>query len=140
MRIARFTAHGETHIGRVDGDDVIALDAPGVVEATAAGIRETGARFALADVRLLAPIPKPPKFLAIGFNYADHIDETGSEAPTFPVFFNKQTSCVTGPYDPIDVPAVSNLVDYEGELGVVIGRPRRARSRGATRRRSSPAT
>ena len=125
MRIARFAAGGEIAIGRVDGDDVIALDAPDVVTAAVSGAAETGARHTLADVRLLAPVPQPPKFLAIGFNYADHIEESGSETPTFPVFFNKQTSCVTGPFDPIVVPEVSNLVDYEGELGVVIGKTAR---------------
>ena len=124
MRIARFEANGKIGIGRVDGDDVIELVAPDVVAATTSA-RETGERFALADVRLLAPIPKPDKFLAIGFNYADHIAETGSETPTFPVFFNKQVSCITGPFDPIVVPAVSTMVDYEGELGVVIGKTAR---------------
>jgi 2-keto-4-pentenoate hydratase/2-oxohepta-3-ene-1,7-dioic acid hydratase in catechol pathway len=120
MRIARFDAAGKIGIGRVEGDEVIVLDAPDVVAAVT-GARETGERLALTDVRLLAPIPKPAKFLAIGFNYADHIAEAGSETPTFPVFFNKQTSCITGPFDPIVVPKVSALVDYEGELGVVIG-------------------
>jgi 2-keto-4-pentenoate hydratase/2-oxohepta-3-ene-1,7-dioic acid hydratase in catechol pathway len=73
-------------------------------------------------VRLLAPIPKPSKFLAIGLNYLDHLEETGATRPEFPIFFNKQVSCVTGPHDPIHVPVVSGMVDYEGELGVVIGR------------------
>jgi 2-keto-4-pentenoate hydratase/2-oxohepta-3-ene-1,7-dioic acid hydratase in catechol pathway len=91
--------------------------------ATAIAAAADGARrVPLADVRLLAPIPHPPKFLAIGLNYADHIAEAGMQAPDFPVFFNKQTTCVTGPGDPIHVPRVSALVDYEGELGIVIGR------------------
>jgi len=71
---------------------------------------------------LLAPIPRPPKFLAIGLNYMDHIKETGIEAPAFPVFFNKQTTCVIGPGEAIHRPRVSTLLDYEGELGIVIGR------------------
>jgi 2-keto-4-pentenoate hydratase/2-oxohepta-3-ene-1,7-dioic acid hydratase in catechol pathway len=50
------------------------------------------------------------------------VKESGLEAPPFPVFFNKQTTCVAGPYDPIHLPRVSPLLDYEGELGFVIGR------------------
>src|SRR6185312_8915549 len=80
----------------------------------------TGERHPLDEVRLLAPA-RPRKFLAIGLNYADHIAESGMEAPQFPVFFNKQVTCVTGPNDDVHMPRVSNLLDYEGELAVVIG-------------------
>ena len=122
MRIARFESSGHTGIARVEDDTLVVLDAPDVVTACVSSASETGDRLSMADVRLLAPVPKPPKFLAIALNYQDHIDETGATAPDFPTFFNKQTSCVTGPYDPIVVPSVSSFVDYEGELGVVIGR------------------
>ena len=80
------------------------------------------ANVALADVRLEAPIAVPPNFLAIGLNYSAHVDESGMQKPEMPVVFNKQVSCVNGPFDPIEVPTVApTLVDYEGELGVVIG-------------------
>ena len=72
------------------------------------------------EVRLLAPV-LPRKFLAIGLNYADHIAESGMQAPEFPVFFNKQVTCVIGPDDDVHMPRVSTLLDYEGELAVVIG-------------------
>jgi 2-keto-4-pentenoate hydratase/2-oxohepta-3-ene-1,7-dioic acid hydratase in catechol pathway len=75
----------------------------------------------LNAVRLLAPV-RPRKFLAIGLNYADHIAESGMEAPDHPVFFNKQVTCVAGPDDDVHMPRVSSLLDYEGELAVVIGR------------------
>ena len=81
--------------------------------------------FDLADVRLLAPIERPGKFLAIGMNYAKHIDEAkrlGQPTPTQQFWFNKQTSCLAGPFDDIE-PGVSEQLDYEAELGVVIGRP-----------------
>jgi 2-keto-4-pentenoate hydratase/2-oxohepta-3-ene-1,7-dioic acid hydratase in catechol pathway len=65
---------------------------------------------------------RPPKFLALGLNYADHIAETGMEKPEFPMFFNKQSTCVTGCGDPIHLPVVSDKLDYEGELGIVIGK------------------
>jgi 2-keto-4-pentenoate hydratase/2-oxohepta-3-ene-1,7-dioic acid hydratase in catechol pathway len=73
-------------------------------------------------VRLEAPIRRPPKILAIGLNYADHVAESGLEAPKVPTVFNKQSTAVTGPYEPIHLPRVSTALDYEGELGLVIGR------------------
>ena len=59
---------------------------------------EPAVRHSLDEVRLLAPV-QPRKFLAIGLNYADHIAESGMEAPQYPVFFNKQVTCVVGPDD-----------------------------------------
>lgn len=79
-------------------------------------------RIPLADVQLLAPIPRPRKFLGIGLNYADHIDETGLEKPEYPMFFTKQSSCVIGHGMAIEMPIVSEKVDYEGELAFVIGK------------------
>ncbi len=81
-----------------------------------------GPRLAMSDVHLEAPIARPPKFLAVGLNYADHVAEAGLEPPQHPTIFNKQSTCVAGPTDPIHVPAVSHVLDYEGELGFVIGR------------------
>ena len=106
MKLCRFQAHGRVGQGEVDGPEVID--------------HETGERHALEDVRLLAPV-KPRKFLAIGLNYADHIAESGMEAPEFPIFFNKQATCVVGPGDDVHMPRVSTLLDYEGELAIVIG-------------------
>jgi 2-keto-4-pentenoate hydratase/2-oxohepta-3-ene-1,7-dioic acid hydratase in catechol pathway len=80
---------------------------------------------AVADVRLLAPIERPGKYLAIGMNYAKHIEEAkrlGVPTPTMQFWFNKQTSCLSGPFDDID-PGVTEQLDYEVELGVVIGQP-----------------
>lgn len=83
----------------------------------------TGATTPLAEAHLLAPIARPPKFLAIGLNYADHQAETGRAAPPdLPLFFNKQSTCVIGPDEAIEVPTASDQVDFEGELGMVIGR------------------
>jgi 2-keto-4-pentenoate hydratase/2-oxohepta-3-ene-1,7-dioic acid hydratase in catechol pathway len=94
---------------------------PGIVEDGSVVHRYNAVdRHALGDVRLLAPV-QPRKFLAIGLNYADHIAESGMEAPQYPVFFNKQVTCVVGPDDEVHMPRVSSLLDYEGELAVVIG-------------------
>jgi 2-keto-4-pentenoate hydratase/2-oxohepta-3-ene-1,7-dioic acid hydratase in catechol pathway len=94
---------------------------PGVVEDGQVVHRHNSEeRHALGDVRLLAPV-LPRKFLAIGLNYADHVAESGMEAPEFPVFFNKQVTCVVGPDEDMHMPRVSSLLDYEGELAMVIG-------------------
>jgi 2-keto-4-pentenoate hydratase/2-oxohepta-3-ene-1,7-dioic acid hydratase in catechol pathway len=78
-------------------------------------------RLALAAVKLHAPIPRPPKYLAIALNYADHIAETGRAKPDYPSFFSKQSTCVIGFGDAIHLPKVSDKLDYEGELAFVIG-------------------
>jgi len=128
MKFATFSLKGGTpQAGRVDGDAVIDLGtdmlsllaAPGGLSA-AAGI--AGARHALTEVTLHAPVLRPPKILAIGLNYKDHIEETKLDTPSFPMFFNKQATATNGPYSPIHMPRVSDKLDYEGELGFVIGR------------------
>jgi 2-keto-4-pentenoate hydratase/2-oxohepta-3-ene-1,7-dioic acid hydratase in catechol pathway len=136
MKIARFTRGGRAGLGLVQDDDIADLrdtlgtddGIPAVLERGPEALRAlskaavSAPRIALADVTLLAPIARPPKFLAIGLNYADHIAESGFETPKFPVFFNKQTTCVIGPGEAIHRPRVSTLLDYEGELGIVIAR------------------
>lgn len=107
MRLCRFDAGAGPRRGIVEEEYVVDRDDP-------------AERHPLAEVRLLAPV-QPRKFLAIGLNYADHIAESGMDAPEFPVFFNKQVTCVVGPDDDVHMPRVSNLLDYEGELAVVIG-------------------
>ncbi|OGT31654.1 MAG: hypothetical protein A2W28_09040 [Gammaproteobacteria bacterium RBG_16_51_14] len=79
-------------------------------------------RIAIADIRLAAPLLKPAKFFGVGLNYTDHIAETGRDKPEYPTFFNKQTTCIIGPGAAIHLPRVSDKLDYEGELGMVIGR------------------
>ncbi len=76
----------------------------------------------LQDVTLVQPIVRPPKILAIGLNYKDHIKETGFDTPNFPMFFNKQATSANGPYSPIHLPKVSDKLDYEGEMGFIIGK------------------
>lgn len=137
MKLATFTHDGVTRIGLVEGQEVVDVTAaqpylprdmlalleagPDALE-VAREAAATAPRLALADVRLEAPIARPPKFLAVGLNYADHVAESDMETPEHPLIFNKQSSCVTGPTDPFHVPKVSHVLDYEGELGFVIGR------------------
>ena len=84
--------------------------------------KQTEAGIPLHQVELLAPINAPEKFLGVGLNYADHIEETGLDQPEFPTIFNKQSSCIIGPDSPIERPALSDKLDYEGELAFVIGK------------------
>ena len=128
MRLCTYRTDGGLSLGKVIGDEIVALDGDmgtllaGGPAAMAAAERADGQRVPLAQVQLGPPVPKPPKFLAIAINYASHIKETGSKTPDFPVFFNKQTTCVIGHGEAIHRPLVSTMVDYEGELGMVIGR------------------
>lgn len=134
MKIARITHDGGApRLGAVDGGDVVSLDALGLGDDVVAAAMldpaqrvaalEGAERIALADVTLLAPIARPPKFLAIGLNYLDHIEEGGRPVPEHPIFFNKQSTCVNDPFGEIPIPAAApDRVDYEGELGLVIGR------------------
>lgn len=79
-------------------------------------------RYDLEAITLLPPVPRPGKFLCVGLNYLDHIEETGNQPPEYPTIFNKQSTCVIGPGASIEKPRVSDKLDYEGELGMVIGR------------------
>ena len=138
MKLATFTHGRETRIGVVVGELVIDLsraapelptDMRSLLEAgddalAAAAAAQTSVEHALAvnDVELQAPVPNPGKILAIGLNYADHIAESGGKAPSVQMWFNKQHNAVNGPYGSINKPAVSDMLDYEGELVFVIGK------------------
>jgi 2-keto-4-pentenoate hydratase/2-oxohepta-3-ene-1,7-dioic acid hydratase in catechol pathway len=118
MRIVRFAKDGRVAFGVLEGDDTVA-----VISAHPFGeIQFTGDRLPVADVRLLAPF-LPSKVVAIGKNYADHAREMGGEAPAEPIIFGKPSTSVIGPGDAIAYPQkLTQQVDYEGELAVVIGR------------------
>jgi 2-keto-4-pentenoate hydratase/2-oxohepta-3-ene-1,7-dioic acid hydratase in catechol pathway len=137
MRLVTFTHQGSTRIGVVmDGAIAdICVTAPEIPREMIAFLNDgakamerarkaasNAPKIPLAQVKLEPPVLHPPEFLAIGLNYAGHVAETGREKPSFPLFFNKQSSCINGPYDPIHLPRVSTALDYEGELGFVIGR------------------
>ncbi|MEE9606503.1 MAG: fumarylacetoacetate hydrolase family protein [Myxococcota bacterium] len=137
MKIATFSHDGATRVGIVQKEGVVDLarvapglppTALGLLEAGPGALREAavaaeGAEvLPLEKVTLDAPILRPPKFFGVGLNYADHIAESGLEPPAHPTIFNKQSTCVTGPNAPIHLPRASSALDYEGELGFVIGR------------------
>lgn len=141
MKLARYTVDGRTTIGVVHGDQVIDVerldpDAPKTIrellalgltgrQRIADALRNPPAGHALSAVKLQAPIPDAQKYLAIGMNYHDHAEEArkgGMTVPANQLWFNKQVTCINGPYDPIYKPRVSEKMDYEAELGVVIGK------------------
>ncbi|WP_198243723.1 fumarylacetoacetate hydrolase family protein [methane-oxidizing endosymbiont of Gigantopelta aegis] len=137
MKLATFQFQQTTHIGAVL--DQVIVDAAAdptlpdnMIDFLAQGdtalnrlqalIDSGKSQIPLEQVRLLAPIPRPGKFLGISLNYADHIGETGLDKPDYPTFFTKQSSCVIGQNAAIEIPVVSEKVDYEGELAFVIGK------------------
>lgn len=75
----------------------------------------------LNTVKLLAPVPRPPKLICVGLNYRDHALETKMEIPKVPTIFNKFPNVVIGPGDPIVLPSNSTKPDYEAEFAFVIG-------------------
>lgn len=76
----------------------------------------------VADVSLLAPVPTPGKIICAGLNYRDHAEEQDEETPENPILFSKASTTVTNPGNPIVHPGGDEQVDYEVELGVVVGR------------------
>ncbi|GAA4639684.1 fumarylacetoacetate hydrolase family protein [Actinoallomurus vinaceus] len=117
MRIARFTKDGGLSFGVVEDDETIAT----IAAHPFGEIQLTGERHQLADVRLTAPI-LPSKVVAIGKNYAEHAREMGGEPPAEPVMFMKPSTAVIGHRETIAYPSLSERVDFEGELAIVIGR------------------
>lgn len=141
MKIARFqTAGGRVGWGWLDpGDSSLVCEALGPLAATSldaliaaepAALLETLSRaeahpHKLSDLKLLAPIARPGKIIAVGRNYRAHAAEGGNPVPEIPMLFALLPSSVTGPFDDIQMPQESDKIDWEGELGVVIGRTAR---------------
>ncbi|MEF2975968.1 fumarylacetoacetate hydrolase family protein [Subtercola sp. YIM 133946] len=137
MKIARYhVAEGDSRLGRIDGDRLTDISdvpgvgtslraiLPGLAGLTPAILAASGQSYDLGEVVLEAPIDDPQKYLGIGMNYREHAEEAraaGIPTPTSQLWFNKQVSCIVGPYDGIVKPDISDALDYEIELGVVIG-------------------
>lgn len=146
MRLVTFTKDGSTRTGALRADEVVDLNATDAsipaemvalleggeaMLAKAAQAAQTGQAAAnIQDIKLESPVLRPPKILAVGVNYKAHFleipEETrkkvGGKLPEAPIIFNKQSTSATGPYDPVFRPIESNELDYEAELGVVIGK------------------
>ena len=138
MKLATFSQGSASELGVVlDGERIVSLSraAPslarnmidliarwsqveGEVRRIAAEAKDP---LALADVHLHAPVRRPGKIMAIGLNYADHIAESNMGTPEHQLWFTKAVTSINGPFDPIQIPKVSQAVDYEAELVAVIG-------------------
>ncbi len=138
MKLVTFEQGGSERIGIATGEMIIDLahsdstiprDMIGLISALPqiSGRLERIAQTAtphlrISDAHLLAPVPRPQKVLAIGLNYADHIEESGQKKPEKQIWFSKLPNAVNGPFDPIQIPKASSAIDYEAEFVVVIGK------------------
>ncbi len=136
MRLLTFDYQGARRVGVRSGDTIVDVsridpnlppDLIGLLEAgptALAAVREaaeSGAGIDAGAVRVAAPIQNPEKILCIGLNYADHAAESNMPIPSEPVVFSKFSSTIIGPGDAIRLPSVTQSIDYEAELVVVIG-------------------
>ena len=124
-----------TRAGRVEGDDIVILDAPDVGAVLRAGgdVTETGVGIPRESADLAPLITAPDKIVCVGVNYLDHIAEMGRDRPSAPTYFAKFATALIGAMDDMVLPApdISTHVDWEVELTVVIGKPLRHAASGA---------
>lgn len=134
MKLATFYSGAAQHVGVVAGGQIADITAADPAIATTIDALDAGQdaitviaarapQVPLAGARLAAAVPRPPKFLAIGYNYTAHLQETGMARPDRQVWFNKQQTSIVGPGDDVWIPKIApDAIDYEGELGLVIGK------------------
>lgn len=139
MKLLRYEKDGVHSLGVLEGNEIVSLNALNdeyptmldIIKASGEALRDIAElastsldRMYLSEARLLPPLERPGKYLAIGMNYRKHLDEAdklGVARSNHQIWFNKQTTCIIGPYDKI-APGVTEKLDYEVELGVVIGK------------------
>ncbi len=141
MRLITFKNNNKIGIGSLKGDQVIPFSQSTEIPDDMLSFLQEGEGaitkandlcnnpeeiITLKEVNILSPISRPPKIIAIGLNYADHLEEIRAagrnmDTPEVPMIFNKQSLSANGPYDEIHKPVVSDKLDYEGELTIVIG-------------------
>ncbi len=124
MRIVRFSPLNSKELGndplygQLDGEIITVIKGDPIYS----GIQPTSVKVKLADVRLLAPVIPRSKVVCVGKNYSDHAKEMGMDVPEEPIIFLKPNTSVIGPNDLIQWPRMSERVDFEGELAIVISR------------------
>jgi acylpyruvate hydrolase len=125
MRVTTIVSGSQTVAARVEGESVVPLAFPDVAALLSAADWQSapadGPRGSLRGVQL-APLVRPEKVICVGLNYRSHILEMGRDLPRHPTLFAKYADTLTGPYADVALPAVSAEVDWEVELGVVVGR------------------
>ena len=142
MKLITYEKDSKSFIGSIDEGGIVAFDNDPSIPKDMLGFLEEGLssmdkakslhadkknRIALSDVNLKAPISRPPKIIAIGLNYSDHLEEVKAagreiDKPEVPMIFNKQSLSANGPYSEVHDPSVSEMLDFEGELTIVIGK------------------
>jgi acylpyruvate hydrolase len=131
VRLATIRTASGTRAARLEGEELVLLraDDVGALLAEPDRVRatndETGESVPLASAEFATLVPQPTKTLWVGLNYRDHLVETGTPLPTYPTLFSKFTEALIGAHDDIVLPSVSDEVDWEVELCVVIGRAAR---------------
>jgi 2-keto-4-pentenoate hydratase/2-oxohepta-3-ene-1,7-dioic acid hydratase in catechol pathway len=135
MKLVSFRTNGAGSFGLVDGHDVVDLGSAGlgqdlkefILRGGCDAVRNAprGDVQALDGIEFLPVIPNPDKIICIGINYRSHVLETGREMPTKPMIFTRWPDTQTGHRQPIIRPRVSEKLDFEGELAVVIGKAAR---------------
>jgi len=151
VRLVTFLASDQSRVGALRDDIVVDLNrvdsalptsvlamiqgGPSLIDEARRAVDRaaltSGGSLHLSEVKLLAPIPRPPKIVCIGVNYADHAAEAGRALPARPSIFLKAPSTVIGPGDAIVKPTTTERLDYEVELAVVIGKTAKAVTREA---------
>jgi 2-keto-4-pentenoate hydratase/2-oxohepta-3-ene-1,7-dioic acid hydratase in catechol pathway len=109
--MAQFLAEGGLQWAKQIEADIVSGRAPRPAESVCP----------LEEVHLRPPVSKPEKIICLGLNYRDHALEAGMDIPPEPVFFAKYNNSLNGPYDPVPLPPISDQVDFEAELAVVVG-------------------
>ena len=142
MKLITYEKDSKSFIGSIDEGGIVAFDNDPSIPKDMLGFLDGGLssmekakslhadkknRIALSDVNLKAPISRPPKIIAIGLNYSDHLEEVKAagreiDKPEVPMIFNKQSLSANGPYSEVHDPSVSEMLDFEGELTIVIGK------------------
>lgn len=139
MKLITFTLNGTSRLGALRGDqEVIDLNqadsrlpsemlaflqaGESALNLAQDAIAQAKHTIPLSSVKLQAPIPRPGKIICIGLNYSDHAAESGQPIPQYPVVFSKYANTIIAPGESIILPKVSTQVDYEAELGFVIGK------------------
>jgi len=147
MHLCSYVFEGQTRVGLVHGSGIVNLSRALAVDAATAlsahepmidlitrwadlkghvaALLEAPADVQLDQVRLLAPVPRPGKTLAIGLNHLDHVNEAiigqTRTVPEHQVWFTKLANAINGPFDPIVLPRISQMTDYEAEMVAIIG-------------------
>ncbi len=142
MKLITYEKDSKSFIGSIDEGGIVAFENDPSIPKDMLGFLEEGLssmdkakslhadkknRIALSDVNLKAPISRPPKIIAIGLNYSDHLEEVKAagreiDKPEVPMIFNKQSLSANGPFSEVHDPSVSEMLDFEGELTIVIGK------------------